>query len=466
MRIMTTHCSQDFAAVGSYVPRGFTIQLIHPDFKLDQQGKITMPHDRFPTFMHEYSHLLQDTGTFRGAIDYLSLLEQVTAVAAHSLASGATISYPVIERNGIRHRLPPDHSSARDLDRLREMTEPREKWKTGGKVWAYQQSRVINRNLSLGGMSINVPFVYMDFVDNVTNDTLSHQVGAWEIKEAYAVAVGILHGGKPKDLAKAGYEYLAIDRYLTYHFGAVSPRQTVALCHWSLQHLSPARFLEHLVEQIKDNYSGLPPAEEILDVARSIAVAQKLPAIWQELLTDQYHATETACRQAGNDAALLFKWLRQRSSQVLSKQFASDNRFPLDTFLCQDSTAMPVADQLAALERMLQDYPIPIVFASDGSAHTLRATQEDHDAVFVSRATLDLFQHVWGASQPTRKCPLYDACNLSIKDAACLTRPWEKGTLARTCAYGIAAKLHGMQPHQTFTLEPFASQPASAPAGS
>lgn len=452
---MTTNRIEDRAALGAYTPRGFTIELLHPNFTVNAQGEIDMPLSLFPTFMHEYAHLLQDRGTFRGVMDYLNMLDQVTAVAGHSLGSGDSILYPVIELNGTRHRLQPDQIWARELDRLRAMSEPRQGWKTNGNTWAYQQTRVIIREQTLAGRTIKFPFVYMDFIDNLTGATLSHTVGAWEIKEAYAVAVGVLHGGKVKELGMVGYEYLAIDRLLTYHFGEVSPRQTIALCHWALQDLSPATFLLELIQSIQEEGNTLLSDEEIFDLGQKLAAEKSLERNWHDLLSRELRIREFQAARTGNETSVLLKWLRERSMDLLTKQFTINRRFPLDTFLCRDSTKMSIEQKKAALKPMLEEVSIPIVLISDGSARTINSTQEDYDAVFISRAIEHLFHHVWTGTQPTCKCPFYEACNLSIKNDDCLTEPWLKGRLDKTCAYGIAAKLHGMQSHQTFRLVPF-----------
>ena len=36
--------------------------------------------------------------------------------------------------------------------------------------------------------------------------------------------------------------------------------------------------------------------------------------------------------------------------------------------------------------------------------------------------------------------PVFEACELSIKDEQCCTRPWGKGALTATCGMGAAAK--------------------------
>lgn len=228
----------DRAAKGAYTPRGFTIELCHPDFEPPKDGKLMFSKELFPTFMHEFSHLVQDRGTFRGVMNFLDLWDQIAAVSNHCSLHGAEVPRPVVEMNGLRHRLPPGQIWARELDRLREKSEPRIDWTDDDRFWAFQKHRIQIHKEMLAGREIEVPYVRLDFIDNTTGEPYSHPVGAWEIREAYAVAVGLLHGGKLKQPGLAGFEYLAIERLLAYHFGEVFPRQTIALVPFAVSNAS------------------------------------------------------------------------------------------------------------------------------------------------------------------------------------------------------------------------------------
>ena len=78
-------------------------------------------------------------------------------------------------------------------------------------------------------------FVLVYLVEEATGEKLKHRLGAWEIKEAYSVAVGILHGGKPKEVGNVGFEYIVVGRILAHYFDNVTPLHTIAICHWALR---------------------------------------------------------------------------------------------------------------------------------------------------------------------------------------------------------------------------------------
>src|SRR5688572_672199 len=93
----------DRAARGAYIPRGFTIELCDPGFQPPQDGRLVFSKELFPTFMHEFSHLVQDRGTFRGVMNFLDLWDQIAAVSNHCGRSGPEVPRPIIELNGRRH---------------------------------------------------------------------------------------------------------------------------------------------------------------------------------------------------------------------------------------------------------------------------------------------------------------------------------------------------------------------------
>jgi hypothetical protein len=117
----------DSAAVASYTPRAFAIELLHHSFDMppDGGGVPTIPRERFPTFMHETGHLVQDRATFRGVMDFLSLWDQVSAVADYIELSGAEIVFPILEAGGTRHRFRPEMEWAREEEVPTEKRSPK-----------------------------------------------------------------------------------------------------------------------------------------------------------------------------------------------------------------------------------------------------------------------------------------------------------------------------------------------------
>jgi hypothetical protein len=78
---------------------------------------------------------------------------------------------------------------------------------------------------------------------DLSGDTYEHEIGPWEIKEAYSVAIEVLHGGPAVTNANE-FEYLAIERILG-KARPVDERPIAAICHWALQDSVPGvRFFE------------------------------------------------------------------------------------------------------------------------------------------------------------------------------------------------------------------------------
>ncbi len=179
---------------------------------------------------------------------------------------------PVIQPKGKNHRLAPETEYAIELDMLRAMTEPRREW-TKDKSWKFERLRGGGRSASplRGGRSKGVP-CSCTWSRRLQGKKYTHRLGAWEIKEAYSVAVGILHGGKPKTPSSAGFEYMVVDRILAHYFDDVTPLQCIALCHWALQDLAPANTLFSLIEMFEPHGKTLPPAGAIYDAARNEAL--------------------------------------------------------------------------------------------------------------------------------------------------------------------------------------------------
>src|SRR5581483_10197698 len=115
-------------------------------------------------------------------------------------------------------------------------------------------------------------------------------------------------------------------------------------------------------------------------------------------------------------------------------------RFPLDTFLCRDSTALTDQERSDALEAMFGEIHVPLLLWPDGSTYEISADDRTTKAVQFNRCVVDLLGKVWRGSAATWECPVYGGCNLAIKDQDdCRNSPWKKGWVFPTCPYGMAA---------------------------
>jgi hypothetical protein len=397
-------------------------------------------------------------------MNFVDLWDQIAAISNQCRISGAEVARPIIEVDGHRHRLPPDQVWARELDRLRAISEPRWEWTDDDRFWAFQRHEVHIHSESLAGRQMEFPEVRLDFVDNLSGELYSHSVGAWEIREAYAVAVGLLHGGKVKQPGRTGFEYLVIERLLAYHFGEVQPRQTIALCHWALQDLCPAVCLMRLIDKcLAEGWHQLPPAEEIYELSRDDALAFGFERNVRAITADTLPGLERGHASHGNKGvADLFSWFRGHAEALLLTHLDRNRLFPLDTFLCQKR---PIAERErdAALDQFFREVQVPLIVFPEGETYTISATAHDEAVVFLNRCALRLFQWVWTSSDEHLRCPIYSACKAEVKDDHdCLHRPWMKSKLPKTCSFGGATKVLGLGADQLFKHAPFPPEPSAS----
>ena len=456
---MTSEPDEDRAQVGSYMPRTFSIRLLHPAIgKQPQNGPLYIPRAAFPTLMHEFGHLVQDWSTFRGVIDFLNLWDQVGAISDLAGRSGADIPFPVVGAGGVQRRLRPETLYALDLDDMHEVTEPRHRWKDGKPSWRYLRREIEIKPVWLAGRMIDSPFVWVYLLDEATGKEIKHRLGAWEIKEAYSVAVGALHGAKPKVAGKVGFEYLIVDRVLTHHFDGIIPLHTIALGHWTLQDLAPGNTLFALIEQLAASGRNLPSPVNIYQMGRAEAFGRDFERNSREIIqsveaTAAHHASygnETLARHLG--------WYRRHAERLLHLHLDPQRRFPMDTFLCEDSRALSEAECNQRLVPLFGEVELPLLFMPDGSTHSFSADPETESEAFFIQCVVDLFRHVWRRTDDSWPCLVYDSCNLPMKDTTeCKSQPWKKAWQHPTCAYGAAARLFGIAPGKSIRLTLFPS---------
>ena len=126
---MITEQQEDLAPLGSYLPTAFSIRMSHPAIdKQPASGPLHIPRVAFPTFMHEFAHLIQDWSTFRGIMDFLNFWDKVGVVTDLARRSGEKVPYPVVQRGGKQHRLSRETLYGLELDKLSAMTDPGIDW--------------------------------------------------------------------------------------------------------------------------------------------------------------------------------------------------------------------------------------------------------------------------------------------------------------------------------------------------
>lgn len=233
--------NQEFYTNASYFPRAFMISLYRYDIMPPKNGDLLELTDEvISSFMHELAHLVQDRGSLRGVTDFMDFRDQIILLAEHRKKYGADITVPLIPHlKSLGIEAAPEFENIHSLHDLRVHREPKNDWGEGNS-WRFESYETDTKTIQLGHLKVKSPFVRLRMVNNSSEATLEHSLGAWEIKEAYSEAVARIHGGFVRK-ANSYYEYIIIGLILNKEFGQVDDRQIVAICHWSLQHLSPAR---------------------------------------------------------------------------------------------------------------------------------------------------------------------------------------------------------------------------------
>jgi len=429
--------------VASYYPRAFFIKL---NFVTDSPSlhSLVVTSGTLPTLMHEVGHLVQDRATIFGVEDFLRFYKGMSSLQRYIDCVSMAERIPIPARAQLVNGCIPGQSIPMwmaQAEAVRDAVYPRVAWPVDNKHWAYVHHDLAEYDFRLGGESYHVPVVTVRMVDNTSGDELSHPIGAWEIKEAYSVAASLLHGGEePSPLQ--GYEYFVVDRILQKEFGEVSPKHMIAICHWALQDIAPGVHFFRLVQAIlEDDHSHLPSAEEVYDICRGVTMESGY-VNQARRFCDELDARAQQHREVnpeGHFVALL-EWYARGARVFLEMNMDSDRRFPLDTFFAVDSKSLSDVQIESGLETFFREMPVPMIDTANGAIYAVGGQAADDGSIFFIRGLAHLANTVWARSETEWKCPIYEGCELPIKDSTCYARPWDKGTLPATCGMGAASK--------------------------
>ena len=409
-----------------YIPSSFYIY-VAPGVLDENGGSIAACWYRL---MHEYGHLLQDRASLFGVIEFLHFFDSLQSVVSLLRTAGAEAPLPLREAVGA------DRAWLTSIEKLRSVVYPRTAWRNDV-WWAYEWHDVTEVPVWYEGVERPIPVAVAHFVDNESGDTYEHEIGPREIKEAYSVAIQVLHGGPSVDEPDQ-FEYLALERILG-RGGALDQRQMIAICHWALQDSVPGvRFFE-IVRMLEAG--GLRPAEDLYDRLREAAVTRGLPgkiALAAEQLNEIVDNQQKS--GAGDLLYRVLEWYRDRAVPALHRNLDPFRRFPLDTYVGKRSAA-PDPEQFA---RMVREEPIPLVQNANYAAFAFGGRSVDSDTVLFITALSNLVFRLWSERSPEWPCSIATSCTLHLKDEACKRTPWTKSSAERPCPSGAAARYLGL----------------------
>lgn len=412
-----------------YLPRAFYIS-IRPEY-LDENGKPLLNH--LPVFMHEYTHLIQDSTTYFGAISFINFYDFLMDVSKFSKENkkGGKLSLPLIQfsrKNG-------EWSNV--LEMIRKCHDPREKWDNTS-FWAFESFNDFDMfYATYQDKPFRVPRVSANFVDNTTGRMCEHTIGVREIKEAYALSVeNIYRGERAMWAPNCEFQYFAIERILGKYFDCeILNEHIITICHWSLQDIHPPENFYHIVEYLRKKSTALPEAMVLYSDLRQRHL--KLNHNLKESVHENFQLIIDNQGKGGSDDYLhkILKWYKDEILKYLDKVENTSDFFPLDTEFCKRSTN---------LDALISKYPIYLYEnASNGEAFSITGSEFDAQVPFVLRSLIMLGEQIFRAKVIEYSCDWLKCCDLKkyqFKDDSCKTTPWKKGSLTRTCPFGMAAK--------------------------
>ena len=128
---------------------------------------------------------------------------------------------------------------------------------------------------------------------------------------------------------------------------------------------------------------------------------------------------------------------RRRARAFLDLNVNLARRFPLDTFIAVESEDLSAEQILDKLESFFREMPVPMIETANGFTYAVGGRSTDDGSIFFIRSLAYLTNAVWAGKDTEWECPVYEACELAIKDGVCRIRPWEKGRSRRLAAWGL-----------------------------
>lgn len=399
-----------------YVPGSFYIVLEKDPLNEDAAGNFQHWH----TLMHEYAHLVQDRNTISGIFEFLWRLIRIraaiSALAEHNKGTEIVPPLDLVAKSAF-----PGYELITILQSpgLAEQG----KFKTSSAHWQF-------RSYASKHSALRHQVVY--FINTKTGIEEEYILGSRDIREAYSVAVGELHG-QPSPTDEAHFEYLSVSRIMASLLGPVDARQTIAICHWALQSATPASRFFDICALLSEN---VPPAITLYDTLRNHSL--------EHGLVDQMdylgRAVDSCIADLQHSAGPLLDALvlhREHIKRSFERTLDKTRVFPLDTVLSRDNKF----SYAEGFDYLTKEEPIPIVDTDDGGSYVF-GDDRNSDSAFFLRAMRELVDFLLTGKEKFRACPIFGPC--AIGESICRVTPWVKGNKEPLCAYGAAAATLGI----------------------
>ncbi len=234
-----------------YQPNAFSIRL-RPEY-VDSNGNIS--EKGYPVFIHEYGHLLQDTTTCYGIIDFVhftDIIQDFIQLVKCGKNNG-TIKIPLIRHYKSKTMW------IKSLLEYKKCYNPNEDWRKGA-IWAFNGFETKDYiRVPYKDKEGKVPIISARFVDNETGEEIVQKLGVREIKECYSMALENIQRGEDFPYSKEmEFQYAAIERILDREFERVDNFQMITVCHWALQSTHPIEEFFDIFMEFKAKEEGLP----------------------------------------------------------------------------------------------------------------------------------------------------------------------------------------------------------------
>lgn len=371
-----------------------------------------------PVFFHEYAHLIQDTTTIYGVVDFLHFHDLIQDVCKIT-NSRQTIKIPISTYK--------EYSELwiSSLISYKRLLYHLDEWSSKA-LWAFDEFVKFDlETIKYQNNTFETPLIRGKFIDHtLKEEDILHSIGVREIKEAYSMAIENIHSGQDYDyIDYKEFQYTAIERILSKMFGKIDNFEIITICHWCLNSLHPAFELVEIIEDVKRELFNLPSWKELYEFLRKRYLKNNQHQIKD--IKNKYLDMLLNQEKSGKNDMLYQAYLWYTNNILINLDMINNHNsyFPLDTALCE--TSFEIKD-------FLQRFPIFLYENNGKTSYTLAANEKNPEFIYFFRSLASIITKL-NDKQELWQCLLYDSCD--FKKDICLKEPWKRWGDTPRCSY-------------------------------
>jgi hypothetical protein len=409
-----------------YQPNAFYIKL-NSDY-VEKGGLVA--DEYLPKFFHEYGHLIQDTTTCYGVIDFIHFIDTIQdTLRLIDLSVDHNVLTIPLFRNSTFNDL-----WISKLIQFRSCTNPNKDWRKGA-IWKFNKFLPKEfRNVPYNQRPNQIPIIKASFVDSNSATEFTQELGVREIKEAYSIAIENIKSGTDFEYSEdMEFQYAAIDRILSAFWGYIDNKRVITICHWALQDTHPIENFHDIVLELWKEYDELPDVEELYDYLRQRFLSRN-PQLIKSIQENFNKILENQQKSGVNDLLYCsYAWYKEKIISNLRLIEDSSRRFPLDTnFVASNND----------IGELVLDFPIWLYETYDENSFAFSVEKDTPLFVYFFRSLCDLVNHLLMREETEWNCIWNSTCKderIPFKDSKCASMPWAHSEHRPACPFGAAA---------------------------